>query len=172
MFLSYYPEFCAKTVSSSNPLLRSFCVRSLKDFVGSLPDELLLYPVRALQEYISRTSSYSPHSCSLFLSPRSPSRALSMNALSFYVRILIAQASSFSPSASLPRSSSSSLGSLGSLRSSSSFRAHSIRGVVASVAHAMPLFHPFWRLPFRVLRPYLLPFTLVMFSSPLVRVSV
>ena len=31
VFLSYFPEFRAKTESSVNPLPRSFCVRSLKD---------------------------------------------------------------------------------------------------------------------------------------------
>ena len=66
LYLSYIPEFRAKTESSVNPLPRSFCVRSLTDFVGNLPDELLLCPVRALRMYISRVS-------------------LSKNALSFFV---------------------------------------------------------------------------------------
>ena len=46
-YLSYLPEFRAKTESAVNPLPRSFCVRSLVDFVGDLPDELLFCPVRA-----------------------------------------------------------------------------------------------------------------------------
>ena len=37
-FLSYVPEFCAKSESESRSLPRSFQVRSLTDFVGSLPD--------------------------------------------------------------------------------------------------------------------------------------
>ena len=53
-YLSYLPEFRAKTESSANPLPRSFCVRSLSDFVGDLPDELLLCPVCALRVCISR----------------------------------------------------------------------------------------------------------------------
>ena len=76
VFLSYLLEFRAKTESSVNPLPHSFCVRSLADFVGDLPEELLLCPVRALQHYISRTASLSPRPCSLFVSPRSPSRPL------------------------------------------------------------------------------------------------
>ena len=38
IYLSYLPEFRAKTESSVNPLPRSFCVCSLLDFVGDLPD--------------------------------------------------------------------------------------------------------------------------------------
>ena len=40
--LSYLPEFRAKTESKAKPLPRSFVVRSLKDFVGSMEDELVL----------------------------------------------------------------------------------------------------------------------------------
>ena len=60
LYLLYLPEFCVKTESSANPLPRSFCVCSLRDFVGSLPDELLLCPVHALQAYLLLTSSLSP----------------------------------------------------------------------------------------------------------------
>ena len=67
IFLSYLPEFRAKSESASNPLPRSFVVRSLWDFVGTHPDELLLCPVRALRTYLRRTSSISPHPCSLFV---------------------------------------------------------------------------------------------------------
>ena len=58
VFLSYLPEFRAKTESAVNPLPRSFCVRSLNSFVGDLPDEILLCPVRALRAYLARTSSF------------------------------------------------------------------------------------------------------------------
>ena len=58
VFLSYLPEFRAKTESASKPLPRSFCVCSLRDFVGDLPEELLLCPVCALRIYFSRTSSF------------------------------------------------------------------------------------------------------------------
>ena len=76
LFLSYLPEFRVKTESSVRPLPRSFPVRSLKDFVGSLPDELLLCPVRALRLYLSRTASIPSHPPSIFVSPRSPSCSL------------------------------------------------------------------------------------------------
>ena len=64
----------------------------------------------------------------LFVSPRSPSRAHSKNALSFFLRDLISRASSSSDSDSAGGSSSS------SAPSSSAFRAHSVRGVAASWA--------------------------------------
>ena len=136
LYLSYLPEFRAKTESSVNPLPRSFCVRSLKDFVGDLPEEHLLCPVCALRAYLSRTASIPPHPCSLFVSPHSPSHSLSKNALSFFIRDLIFQAS-FSTVPSLAPFPSASFSSGSScLPSSSSFRAHSVRGVAVLVAFA------------------------------------
>ena len=129
IYLSYLSEFRAKTESSVNPLPRSFCVRSLADFVGDLPEELLLCPVHALRLYLSRTASLSPRPRSLFVSPRSPSRAVSKNTLSFFLRDLIACASSSSSSTSSTGGSMSS-----SAPSPSAFRAHSVRGVATSWA--------------------------------------
>ena len=126
IYLSYLSEFHAKTESSVTPLPLSFCVRSLVDFVGDLPEELLLCPVRALCLYLTRTASLSPRPRSLFVSPRFPSRALSKNALSFVLRDLISCASSSSSSAGGSSSSSA--------PSSSAFWAHSVRGVAASWA--------------------------------------
>ena len=147
LFLSYLPEFRANTESAVCPLPRSFPVRSLRDFVGSLPDELLLCPVRTLRLYLSRTASLPSRPRSCFVSPRAPSRSLSKNALSFFIREVISEdysssgrflpsqpaASSSAPSASAPSSSSS--------RPRSSLRAHGVRGVAASWAfhHNAPL---------------------------------
>ena len=125
MYLSYLPEFRVKTESSANPLPCSFYVHSLSDFVGNLPDELLLCPVRALRLYISRTSSVSPRPRTLFVSPRSPSRCLSKNALIFFLRDIISRAYSSSSVASASSSSSP---------LPPSVRAHSIREVAASWA--------------------------------------
>ena len=91
IFLSYLPEFRAKSESDSNPLPRYFCVRSLHDFMGHLLDELLLCPVRALRIYLDRTSSLTPRPRSLSVSPYSPPRPLSKNALSFFLRSVILQ---------------------------------------------------------------------------------
>ena len=95
---SFLLEFCAKTESSVNPLPRSFCVRSLADFVGDLPEELLLCPVRDMRHYVSRTASVSSRPRSLFVSPRAPSRPLSKNVLSFFLLDVITRASSSSSS--------------------------------------------------------------------------
>ena len=128
-YLSYLPEFRAKTESAFNPLPRSFCVRSLNDFVGDLPDELLLCPVRALRAYLTRTSSLASRPRSLFVSPRSPSRSLSKNAISFFLRDVISRAYSSS-------SSSTSSGPSASASTPSSSRAHSVRVVATSWAFA------------------------------------
>ena len=127
-YLSYLPEFRAKTESAVNPLPRSFCVRPLKDFVGDLPDELLLCPVRALRSYLARTSSLAPRPRTLFVSPRSASRSLSKNALSFFLRDVISRAYSSSSS------SAASSGPSSSASAPSSSRAHSVRGVATSWA--------------------------------------
>ena len=135
VFLSYLLEFLVKTESSVNPLPRSFCVRSLADFVGDLPEELLLCPVRALRHYLSRTVSLFLRPRSLFVSPPSPSRPLSKNALSFFLRDVISRASSSSSSSAGSSSASSS-------RSSSASRAHSVRGVAASWAECLSFLYP------------------------------
>ena len=169
LFISYLPEFQAKTDPSSNPLPRSFCVRSLRDFVGDLPDELLLCPVRALREYLSRTSSLSLRLRSVFVSPHSTSRSLSKNALSFFIHDLISQASS---SFSLLV-----LGLLPLLRGLCNLCPLTVHIVFAGLRRlwlllAILLFPPFWRQPLGVLRQCLLHFTLVMSNSLLIRVSV
>ena len=45
--------------------------------------ELLLCPVRALREYLKSTASFVDRTCWLFVSPRSPSKAMSKNGISF-----------------------------------------------------------------------------------------
>ena len=158
IYLSYLPEFRAKTESLVNPLPRSFCVRSLADFVGDLPAELLC-PVRALRVYLSRVSSVSPRPRFLFVSPRSPTRSLSKNALSFFLRDIISHAYSSSHSGAPSTSSAS------------SFRAHSVRGVAASWAFSRNAPLSLLLLP-GLLRLFLLPFTSLMSSFLLPRVLV
>ena len=116
--LSYLSEFRAKTESEANPLQRSFAVYSLDDFVGVMEEELLLCLVRALRIYLQRTERLVPHPRTLFISPRSSSRPLSKNAVSFFLREVISQAYS---SLSLPDPSTGT-------------RAHSIRGLATSVS--------------------------------------
>ena len=132
LFLLYLPEFRAESESYC-PLPCSFSVHSFHDFVGDLPDELLLCPVRALRLYLSRTASLPSRPRSLFVSPRAPSRFLSKNALSFFICDVITEAysSSGSPLPSVPFSSSLPSG---SSRSSSSLRAHGVHGMAPSFA--------------------------------------
>ena len=87
--LSYLPEFVAKTESERNPLPRFFIVKSLEDFVGDLPEDLLLCPARAVRIYLESTASIAPRSRALFVSPSCPMCALSKNALSFFLRKVI-----------------------------------------------------------------------------------
>ena len=64
--VSYVPEFIAKTESAVLPLPRTFAIQSLSDFAAGLPDEMLLCPVRAISEYVARTSSFVNRSRRLF----------------------------------------------------------------------------------------------------------
>ena len=116
--LSYVPGFLAKTESSLNPLPRSFLVKSLSDFAAGLTDDLLLCPVRALRCYLRRTNSIQARPRRLFVSPRSPSRAMSKNGLSYFLREVICE--------------------VGACREVGvSIKAHSIRGISTSTAFFM-----------------------------------
>ena len=136
LFLSYLPEFRAKSESETRRLPHSFRVHSLSNFVGDLSDEFLLCPVCALWLYLARTASLSSHPRSLFNSPRTPSRPLSKNALSFFIRDVIAEfySSAGLPLPSVSSSSSASCLSSSSSRPRSSVRAHGVRGVASSWA--------------------------------------
>ena len=95
--LSYVPEFVAKTESFSNPLPRSFLVKSLSDFAACLEEDLLLCLARALWIYVLRTDLFSPHPRRLFVSPRRPSHSLSKNVVSFFLREVIHEADAARP---------------------------------------------------------------------------
>ena len=84
-----------------------------------------------LCDIVSCTASLSPRPRSLFVSPRTPSRPLSKNALNFFLQDVISRASSFSSSSTSSGCSSSS-----SSRSSSASLAHSVGGRLSG----MPLF--------------------------------
>ena len=110
--LSYLPEFVAKAESERSPLPRFFVVKSLEDFVGDLPEDRLLCPVHTVHIYLERAASIAPRPRALFVSPSCPTRALSKNALSFFLRRVIKDS--------------------GSVVDGSSPRAHSIRGIATS----------------------------------------
>ena len=112
--LSYVPQFVAKSES----LTRSI-PRSLSDFAAGLDDDLLLCPVRALRIYLDRLSSLSPLRHRLFVSPRRPTRHLTKNAVSFFLRDVFSSAGDSRPEVGR-------------------IRAHDIRGV--STSGQSPLF--------------------------------
>ena len=113
--LSYVPEFVAKSESLTRSIPRSFLVRSLSDFAAGLDDDLLLCPVRALRIYLDQTLSLTPSRCHLFVSPSCPTRAMSKNAVSFFLHEVIRGAEAARPEVG-------------------TVRAHDIHGVSASVA--------------------------------------
>ena len=116
MSLSYLPSFVAKTESLTNPIPRSFLLKSLTNFVGDLEEDRLLCPVRALQYYLRATKHVVNRPSSLFVSPSNQSRAISKNAISFFLRETI------SGTGALCEGEGQTL------------RAHSIRGVSTSLA--------------------------------------
>ena len=118
--LSYVPQFVAKSKSLTHSIPRSFLVKSLSDFATGLDDDLSLCPVRALRIYLDRTSTLAPLRHRLFVSPRRPTRTLSKNAISFFLRDIITAAGA----------SRSEVGRV---------RAHDVRSVSTSVA-----FHCNW----------------------------
>ena len=118
--LSYIPQFVAKSESLTRSIPRSFLVKVFVRLVAGLDTDLLLCPVRALRIYLDRTRSLSPLRHRLFVSPRRPSRAMSKNAVSFFLRGVIHAAGASRPEVG-------------------SVRAHEVRSVSTSVA-----FHRNW----------------------------
>ena len=112
LVLFYDPFFRAKTESVSNPLPRSIIVPSLSDFAGDLPERVQC-PVRAIKflRKAARSASFIPSR--LFVSPRNLERAMSKNAMSFYLRQLIVDS--------------------GAVSSARPPRAHDIRGIATSL---------------------------------------
>lgn len=86
--------------------------------MGDLGDELLVCPVRTLRMYIKRTKRIPARPGYLFLSPSKPSRQISKNAISFFLRDLIVRS-----------------GALG-MDEGPTPRAHSIRSVATTAAFA------------------------------------
>lgn len=85
-------SFLAKNETPSKPWPRSFSIPGLSDLVGPDEEERLLCPVRALKVYFERTQAVRGPSPNLWCSVRDPSRPLSKNALSFFLRDLIVEA--------------------------------------------------------------------------------
>ena len=110
----------SRSLSLTRSIPRSFLVKSSAEFAAGLDIDLLLCLVRALRLYLLRARSLSPCRHRLFVSPRHHSRAMSKNAVSFFLREVISAAEAARPH-------------VGSLR------AHEVRSVSTSVA-----FHRNW----------------------------
>ena len=116
LVISYLPSFVAKTESVVNSVARSFIIKSLKDFAGDLPEGSSLGPVRLISCYIEKTRNIVNRPLNLFVSPRRPSRGISENAISFFIRKSIVDS-----------------GALEDVEGPAP-RAHSVRGVATSAA--------------------------------------
>ena len=90
-----------------------FSIQSLSDFVAGLSDEFLLCPVRALLEYVARTSHVVNRPRRPFVSSRCSSRVISKYGIFFLLREVILNSDASSRDVAAPR-------------------AHSIHGIVTS----------------------------------------
>ena len=84
-------------------LPRTFAFQSLSDFAAGLPDEMLLCPVRALSDYVARTSRFVNRPRRLFVSSCSPSRAVSNNGFSYLLREVIGHSGASSNDVAAPK---------------------------------------------------------------------
>ena len=77
---------------ADRPLPHSFLLKSLSDFAGDLEGGSRLCPVRALRIYLDRTKSGAFKGSSLFVSPSCPTRPISKNVISYFLREVISGA--------------------------------------------------------------------------------
>ena len=89
LMVSFLLHFIAKMERVAAPVPCSFRVLSLREFAGNLEEVSLLCP---LNIYLWRTSSVVIRASSLLVSPRSPSRLISKNAVSYFLREVISEA--------------------------------------------------------------------------------
>ncbi|XP_064095190.1 uncharacterized protein LOC135207390 [Macrobrachium nipponense] len=85
---SFQEDFLAKNENPSHPWPRSFEIMGLSDLVGQ-EQERVLCPIRALHHYLEITRSIRGTSESLWCSVKDPSRAMTKNAIAFFLRELI-----------------------------------------------------------------------------------
>lgn len=86
---AYTQDFLAKNEDPSRPWPRFFSIRSLSGVVGEEDEERYLCPVRALKFYLHKTEALRGSSNRLWCSVKDPSRPMSKNAISFFLRSLI-----------------------------------------------------------------------------------
>lgn len=86
--------FLAKKESPSIPWPRLFSIKNLMDSLGPDEEERVLCPVRSLRYYLDRTERIRGPASNLWCSVKNPSKSLTKNALSFFLRSLIIEAHS------------------------------------------------------------------------------
>ena len=99
VFVSYNPWFMAKTERADRPVPRSFCIKALAESPNTPEVGNPLCPVRALRAYVRHVLTLNPHPSSLFCAPNHPSRPLSKNGVSYWLRQTIKEAKAVLPSA-------------------------------------------------------------------------
>ncbi|MEO1301489.1 MAG: hypothetical protein AAFU83_04625, partial [Bacteroidota bacterium] len=117
--LSYLLSFVAKNETRAHPIDRVFSIKGLAPLVSPRDRDILNCPVRALKEYVSRVLHLRDGHQHLFCSVSKPSRPISKNAISFFIRDLVRRAHEGVPSDCLPLFK---------------VRAHDVRAVATSFA--------------------------------------
>ena len=92
VYLSYLPEFIAKTESETNPLPRSVVVKALNDYVGSPAKEELLFMSSEGITDISIMNRTIKALSTFFVPPSKTCRSLTINAISFFLKETIREA--------------------------------------------------------------------------------
>ena len=97
--LSFLPEFVAKTQVPGRPetIPQPLVIPALSQILRPDDQDLLLCPVRALQEYTSRTQASRPRCRGLFISTGGTPKCISKNTLGHWLRHTIKDAYSAAP---------------------------------------------------------------------------
>ncbi|XP_068246677.1 uncharacterized protein [Palaemon carinicauda] len=92
MTFKFLPEFVAKTQNPAiaDPRFEEFSIPAIPR--SGNPSDLLLYPVRTIRKYLSRTAKLRPVVKSLFVSTGLVKKAVSKNTTSFWLRQVIRRA--------------------------------------------------------------------------------
>ncbi|MEL7079715.1 MAG: hypothetical protein AAGM46_28140, partial [Cyanobacteria bacterium J06582_2] len=100
--LSYLLSFVAKNETRSHPIPRVFQVKGLAQLVPDSPEDLKNCPVRVLREYCARVGPLRQGHRNLFCAVKNPSRPMSKNGVSFFLREVISKAHESFPVDSMP----------------------------------------------------------------------
>ena len=85
-------SFLAKTETAFNKLPKAITLHALREMKNTSELNNPLCPVRCLLFYLKKIKSLNINPSSLFVAPKDPSKALSKNAISFFLRDTILKA--------------------------------------------------------------------------------